>query len=301
MPQSQRAKELLAALESNPKAWISVPVEGATNAREAWKLALSTAGVGALIGVKPETIVRFRSGTAALADHPFPPADGRHGRSPYWWPERADEILRWKDARPGPGAGGGSGRHLAKAEDLPEFDPARPRHAVLHGEHCVWCGRAAGGARSRCPGLDPRRAGRLARLLDGPTTDKAFVEELATELREGLVGQRRVGLSTQLSLSPAGRRWLELFGVLHPDVELESGAGEAQSVSDARYMRIADALEGRIRSGELAPGQRLPGVRELASEYEVSTTTMQQALLVLRTRGMIVGYRGRGNFVPPAT
>ncbi|MGX6604799.1 hypothetical protein ACWKSP_22125 [Micromonosporaceae bacterium Da 78-11] len=42
--------------------------------------------------------------------HPFPAPDGYHGKAPWWRLERADEILMWRDSRPGRGAGGGRPR-----------------------------------------------------------------------------------------------------------------------------------------------------------------------------------------------
>ena len=63
------------------------------------------------------------------------------------------------------------------------------------------------------------------------------------------------------------------------------------------YAQIADSIARRIRSGELAVGDRLPSERELAEDLKVSRMTLRQALALLRDQGLIDGQHGRGNFV----
>ena len=64
-----------------------------------------------------------------------------------------------------------------------------------------------------------------------------------------------------------------------------------------RYVGIADRLIGRIESGELRPGERLPPERELSRELDVNRLTLRQALGVLKDRGLIVQRQGSGTFV----
>ena len=61
---------------------------------------------------------------------------------------------------------------------------------------------------------------------------------------------------------------------------------------------IADDLEDRIKRGEYAKGEQLPTYRELARLYNVGATTIFQVILRLKERGVVVGVRGRGTFVP---
>lgn len=63
------------------------------------------------------------------------------------------------------------------------------------------------------------------------------------------------------------------------------------------YRRIADEIRQRITSGDLAPDSKLPTKRELAVEYGVSVGTVNAALLVLSTEGLVEGHQGRGTFV----
>jgi LacI family transcriptional regulator len=53
-----------------------------------------------------------------------------------------------------------------------------------------------------------------------------------------------------------------------------------------KYLGLARTLEKRIRSGTW-PGGRMPSLRELAEEYEVSVVTISRAVQVLRDNGLI--------------
>jgi GntR family transcriptional regulator/MocR family aminotransferase len=64
-----------------------------------------------------------------------------------------------------------------------------------------------------------------------------------------------------------------------------------------RYEQIADALCEAIRTGELKPGDRLPTVRQLASDLGVSLTTVTAAFKSLAESGWTRGEVGRGTFV----
>ena len=64
-----------------------------------------------------------------------------------------------------------------------------------------------------------------------------------------------------------------------------------------RYERLADHLEGRIRSGEFPPGSRLPGEVALRTEYVVSLSTVRRAMRLLRERGLVVTRAPLGTFV----
>ena len=67
--------------------------------------------------------------------------------------------------------------------------------------------------------------------------------------------------------------------------------------SDLRYMRVANDIAARIKSGELAPGTRLRSELDLAERYGVAYQTIRHAMKVLRERGLIVSIQGRGTFV----
>jgi GntR family transcriptional regulator len=71
------------------------------------------------------------------------------------------------------------------------------------------------------------------------------------------------------------------------------------SLDDPRpaYVQIADGIRVDIEAGRLKPGERLPSGRELAKEYGTALMTVQNALRLLRERGLVVSHQGRGVFV----
>lgn len=58
------------------------------------------------------------------------------------------------------------------------------------------------------------------------------------------------------------------------------------------YRQIADELRGRIASGDLAAGERMPSEKDLAQRYGVAALTARRAMQELRWEGLIVGRRG---------
>ena len=65
----------------------------------------------------------------------------------------------------------------------------------------------------------------------------------------------------------------------------------------ATWKQLADRLRQAIRSGELAPGQRVPSELSLTQEYRLSRLTVRRALQQLRSEGLIVVVQSRGTFV----
>src|SRR3954454_15521681 len=64
-----------------------------------------------------------------------------------------------------------------------------------------------------------------------------------------------------------------------------------------RYEQIAERLAADIRSGLLAPGERLPSERELARQLEVSRASVREALAALQLQGVVETRAGAGTFV----
>jgi GntR family transcriptional regulator len=60
---------------------------------------------------------------------------------------------------------------------------------------------------------------------------------------------------------------------------------------------VADHIAARIEAGELPPGARLPGERDLATEYGVALMTARRALRALRERGLVRTLPSKGTFI----
>lgn len=63
------------------------------------------------------------------------------------------------------------------------------------------------------------------------------------------------------------------------------------------HRRIYDDLEGRILSGDLAPGHRIPFEHELTARYGCSRMTVSKAISELAGRGLVTRRRRAGTFV----
>ena len=60
------------------------------------------------------------------------------------------------------------------------------------------------------------------------------------------------------------------------------------------YRQVVDGLRALLVSGQLAPGQKLPPVRQLASDLTVHHNTVAEAYRVLAGEGWLDLRRGRG-------
>ena len=67
-----------------------------------------------------------------------------------------------------------------------------------------------------------------------------------------------------------------------------------------RYLQLAAILRGRIESGDLAPGDRLPSQVTLVQEYGVARMTAGKALQTLVDEGLAVMVPGMGTYVRPS-
>ena len=64
-----------------------------------------------------------------------------------------------------------------------------------------------------------------------------------------------------------------------------------------KLARVCDSIVGRIESGALRQGDRLPSEEQLATGFRVSVGTVQKALARLAHSGLISREHGRGTFV----
>ncbi|MEM1483761.1 GntR family transcriptional regulator [Oscillospiraceae bacterium PP1C4] len=67
------------------------------------------------------------------------------------------------------------------------------------------------------------------------------------------------------------------------------------------YSQLIEQIELRIISGTYQAGEKLPSVRDLASEAAVNPNTMQRALSELERDGLVYSQRTSGRFITEDT
>ena len=67
--------------------------------------------------------------------------------------------------------------------------------------------------------------------------------------------------------------------------------------NDPIYLQIVNQIKAMIMSGELAPGEALPSMRNLAMQMRISLITTKRAYEELERDGFIESYTGKGSFV----
>jgi DNA-binding transcriptional regulator YhcF (GntR family) len=87
-----------------------------------------------------------------------------------------------------------------------------------------------------------------------------------------------------------------------PDTGGLGGLGALDFAIDRRAevpigVQVAWALRARIHDGRLAPGQRLPGLRDLAQALKVNANTVRAVYQRLEHEGMIESQQGSGTYV----
>ncbi len=63
------------------------------------------------------------------------------------------------------------------------------------------------------------------------------------------------------------------------------------------YTQIVEGFKREILSGDLAPGEKVPPVRELATELGVNPNTLQRAMTELEREGLMYTERTTGRYV----
>ncbi len=68
-------------------------------------------------------------------------------------------------------------------------------------------------------------------------------------------------------------------------------------VDEPIYLQIENQIKSKIMNGELAAGEALPSMRNLAMQLRISVITTKRAYEELERDGFIESYTGRGCFV----
>ena len=65
------------------------------------------------------------------------------------------------------------------------------------------------------------------------------------------------------------------------------------------YEQVRDGLRQLLVAGAIAPGEKLPSVRQLASQLAINPNTIQRAYEALEREGYVYSIGGKGSFVAP--
>lgn len=68
-------------------------------------------------------------------------------------------------------------------------------------------------------------------------------------------------------------------------------------MAQSKYQQIADRLRDQIKTGVLAPDDRLPSEPDLVRQFDASRNTVRLALALLTNQGLVVTRQGLGTFV----
>ena len=63
------------------------------------------------------------------------------------------------------------------------------------------------------------------------------------------------------------------------------------------YLQLMEKMQLKIICGDYKPGEKLPSVRDIASEASVNPNTMQKALIELEKTGLVFSKRTSGRFI----
>jgi GntR family transcriptional regulator len=63
------------------------------------------------------------------------------------------------------------------------------------------------------------------------------------------------------------------------------------------FLQIADSISEKVIGGQYPPGEKIPSVRDLASEMGVNPNTVMRTYTELQQRGIIENKRGIGFYV----
>lgn len=83
----------------------------------------------------------------------------------------------------------------------------------------------------------------------------------------------------------------------HPATLFSIAPGSAEPI----YRQLIEQLRRLIAAGQLAPGDALPSVRELAQALAVNPMTVSKSYAMLETEGLLQRSRGVGMLVAPQT
>ena len=79
-----------------------------------------------------------------------------------------------------------------------------------------------------------------------------------------------------------------------------SSLAEGKAAHDRSYHRLAAQIHALIAAGEFKPGERLPSERALAERFDVSRTSVREAIIALELQGAVEVSGGSGIYATHA-
>jgi DNA-binding transcriptional regulator YhcF (GntR family) len=82
-------------------------------------------------------------------------------------------------------------------------------------------------------------------------------------------------------------------------VQIKGEGGLAMEFKNTKgiFLQIADSISEKVIEGKYPPGEKIPSVRDLATEMGVNPNTVMRTYSELQTRGIIDNKRGMGFYV----
>ena len=68
-------------------------------------------------------------------------------------------------------------------------------------------------------------------------------------------------------------------------------------MNEPLYVRISEDIRGKIKSGEIPYGSRLPAERQMAENYGVDRKTLRKAIALLSEEGILNCMQGKGTYI----
>ena len=78
---------------------------------------------------------------------------------------------------------------------------------------------------------------------------------------------------------------------------MDSGFVLSQADGRPMYLQIIEQIKRRIAVGDWKAGERIPSIRQLAADLQVSVITVKRAYLELEREGVIATQHGKGSVV----
>lgn len=82
-------------------------------------------------------------------------------------------------------------------------------------------------------------------------------------------------------------------------VQIKGEGGLAMEFKNTKgiFLQIADSISEKVMEGKYSPGEKIPSVRDLATELGVNPNTIMRTYSELQSRGIIDNKRGVGYYV----